>query len=188
MGSLHSLTQQRALTRHDKPHILRAHKRGETFQPLQAPLTVEPPIAPGGRDIGEGTAEHEATARLQRMGEDQYDAAPDVDSKDGHFEVSEWTEDAARNRPECIVCYDNLDNSNTPIRDTTSTCEHEPNVCCRCIIQSLETQSYNKIWDQIECPSCSEPLDYDDMHHHAGKDVFERCVLTLKTFLPRPLI
>ena len=61
----------------------------------------------------------------------------------------------------CLVCFENLDASNTPRRRVTSSCNHEPNVCLTCLCQSIIAQFTGKLWDQIDCPTCSARLGYE---------------------------
>lgn len=75
---------------------------------------------------------------------------------------------------ECSVCWSTLDASNRPQQRTTSSCQREVDICRRCIATSIDTQFNHKVWDQIGCPSCNEPLDYHDMQHFADKETFER--------------
>ena len=45
----------------------------------------------------------------------------------------------------CLVCFENLDASNTPRRRVTSSCNHEPNVCLSCLSQSITVQFTGKV-------------------------------------------
>lgn len=75
---------------------------------------------------------------------------------------------------DCIVCYDALNTQTVPQRRITSTCNHEPDVCRTCLATSISTQFNSKVWDQINCPSCSQRLDFQDVKAFADPDVFTR--------------
>ena len=73
---------------------------------------------------------------------------------------------------ECSVCYEIMNNSNTPRRKTTRSCAHNPDVCLPCLSSAIATQFTSKMWDRIGCPSCNEPLDYHDIKLFADSVTF----------------
>ena len=77
-------------------------------------------------------------------------------------------------RLDCVVCLEGLGPHNAPQRKITSACDHEPNVCLSCLTQSISAQFTSKLWDQIDCPSCSARLDHQDVQAFAEAEVFGR--------------
>lgn len=76
--------------------------------------------------------------------------------------------------PQCVVCYQQLKPTNRIQRKITSGCDHEPDVCKECLIVSIKIQFRDKMWDQIECPSCPQRLSHHDMQLFADKDTFNK--------------
>lgn len=81
---------------------------------------------------------------------------------------------------DCIVCFETLEPTVFPKRTTTAACSHKPDVCLQCLSSSITTQSRDKMWDQIGCPSCGERLGYTDVQAFADSVVFERQELTFE--------
>ncbi len=79
-------------------------------------------------------------------------------------------------RLDCVVCFEGLGPTNAPQRKIASACDHEANVCLSCLSQSIATQFASKVWDQINCPSCSARLEHQDVRAFADAEVFERWV------------
>lgn len=75
---------------------------------------------------------------------------------------------------DCVVCLETLNAQNIPKRKITSTCDHEPDVCKSCLTTSISTQLDSKVWDQIDCPSCGQRLDFRDVKAFADPVVFAR--------------
>ena len=75
---------------------------------------------------------------------------------------------------ECSVCFEHLGPANKPRRNITGTCNHEPDVCNNCLRESIASQFANKIWDQIDCPTCNARLAYKDIKLFADSSVFGR--------------
>ena len=63
---------------------------------------------------------------------------------------------------ECVVCYDSI-TSNHLTRLSTISCDHLPNMCQLCLVQHITSSIDGKMWDQVDCPSCNERLDYQDI-------------------------
>ena len=74
---------------------------------------------------------------------------------------------------ECSICLQDLPANRFPKR-ITGTCDHDSNVCFECLCSSITTQFASKVWNQIECPTCWERLQYMDMKMFADSEVFER--------------
>ena len=79
---------------------------------------------------------------------------------------------------DCVVCFENLTVENTPKRNITTSCTHEPDVCTACLSTSISTQFTGKVWDQIDCPTCGERLGYQDVQEFGDSKVFGRLKLT----------
>ena len=77
---------------------------------------------------------------------------------------------------ECSVCLESLGLDRFPKRNITSTCNHAPDVCLSCLAQSIATQVSTKVWDQIDCPTCSERLQHTDVKEFASSVIFGKYV------------
>lgn len=77
---------------------------------------------------------------------------------------------------ECGVCLTTPGLERFPKRNITSTCNHTPNVCLSCLEQSIATQFSTKVWDQIDCPTCSQRLEHSDVKKFASSVVFGKYV------------
>ena len=77
---------------------------------------------------------------------------------------------------ECLVCYDSFNAAETPVRQPTSSCEHEVNICKPCISASISSQLETRIWTRISCPAmfCNQLLDYNDVQEFAEPQTFAR--------------
>lgn len=75
---------------------------------------------------------------------------------------------------DCVVCFEILSPQNTPKRKITSSCNHEPDVCRPCLTTSISTQFNSKVWDQIDCPTCGQRLEFQDVKAFADSIVFGR--------------
>ena len=82
------------------------------------------------------------------------------------------------NERECAICLESLPLLDFPVRDITSSCNHEPNICASCLSKSIATQFTTKAWNIIDCPTCSQRLDYADVMNFADNATFEKCVST----------
>lgn len=74
----------------------------------------------------------------------------------------------------CVVCIETLRLEAFPSRKITPACSHEPDVCLDCLAQHITSQSSNKMWNHIDCPSCSARLGYEDVRAFATAGTFER--------------
>lgn len=77
---------------------------------------------------------------------------------------------------ECIICYNSLDQVKTLVRQPTSSCRHEANVCKPCVSASITSQLDTKVWTRIDCPisGCDELLEYGDIQAFADPQIFAR--------------
>ena len=76
----------------------------------------------------------------------------------------------------CQICYETLPGPNFPQRAPTSNCDHPANVCSACLAKSLAQQMDQRMWDQIDCPVCSERLGFFDVKEFADIATFEKSV------------
>ena len=151
MHQLHLLVQEYDLGSQDRWEILNAHENGVKL-PRRKPRVrrVPHPALPDSKAIGRRQiARNQAKVR----------PAPKV----------------ANALPrDCVVCFETLDPQNTPKRKITPLCNHEPNVCKSCLTTSISTQFNSKVWDQIDCPTCSQRLGFQDVKTFADSVVFGR--------------
>ena len=77
---------------------------------------------------------------------------------------------------ECLICYDSFNPAETPVRQPTSSCEHEVNICKSCLSASISSQLETRIWTRISCPAtaCNQLLDYNDVQEFAEPQTFAR--------------
>ena len=77
---------------------------------------------------------------------------------------------------ECIICYSSFDLAETVMRQPTSSCKHETNVCKPCLSASISSQLDTKLWTRIGCPAsdCEELLEYRDIQEFAEPPIFAR--------------
>ena len=77
---------------------------------------------------------------------------------------------------ECLICYDSFNPAETPVRQPTSSCEHEVNICKSCLSASISSQLETRMWTRISCPAmaCDKLLDYNDVQEFAEPETFAR--------------
>lgn len=77
---------------------------------------------------------------------------------------------------ECIVCFSSFEPAKTLMRQPTSSCVHEVNICRPCLSTSISSQIEAKLWTRIGCPApaCGEYLGYGDIQEFAEPQVFAR--------------
>jgi hypothetical protein len=75
---------------------------------------------------------------------------------------------------ECMVCTESRSLSRFSSYPPTKHCNHNLDVCRRCLRTWISTTFKTKIWNEIDCPTCSKRLDYEDMFHHASADIFHK--------------
>ena len=78
--------------------------------------------------------------------------------------------------PECTICYTSFNLAKTHMRQPTSSCRHEANVCKPCLSASISTQLDTKVWTRVGCPApdCEELLEYHDIQAFAEPQIFAR--------------
>lgn len=77
---------------------------------------------------------------------------------------------------DCLICYSSFDPIKTPMRQPTSSCIHEVNICKPCLSASITSQLEYKLWTRISCPAslCEEILEYGDVQEFAEPQIFAR--------------
>ena len=149
---LQRLINEQALTRNDKLEILEAYRTREI-------------LGPQSRQSYRRWRLHRALPQgPQSTVDNDCDQDGRIDFKETRLEQS----------CPCSICFESLDNSNTPTINLTSSCQHERIVCSTCIATSIATQINDKIWDKISCPTCGEHLGYHDIQTFADQVTFER--------------
>ncbi|KAJ4984141.1 E3 ubiquitin-protein ligase RNF19B [Stagonosporopsis vannaccii] len=79
-----------------------------------------------------------------------------------------------RQKKECVICTDNRCLSHFPSHAPTERCSHKADVCRRCLRQWITTTFAEKVWDEVNCPMCSERLDYEDVREFAPSEIFRK--------------
>ena len=74
----------------------------------------------------------------------------------------------------CHVCCESQSSTHFSSRSPTSTCKHSVEVCRLCLEKSIAEQMDQKIWDQIDCPVCTERLQFFDVKEFADLVTFEK--------------
>lgn len=109
--------------------------------------------------------------------EKEMDAPPEPGSFANDGEANDFESDIPREAvmlQNCGVCIESLSLEAFPNRKITPACSHEPDVCLDCLAQHITSQSCNKVWNHIDCPSCSARLGYEDVRAFATAGTFER--------------
>lgn len=172
MHQLHLLIQEHDLDRLDRTEIFNAHNSGELLPPLKPRVrTVPRPTFPNRgaiarRDISRSQTQAGTTS--------QHTLATTAQARNDALITTPMPNVANALPRDCVVCFETLSLKNTPKRKVTSSCNHEPEVCRSCITTSISTQFNSKVWDQIDCPTCGQRLDFQDVKAFADSVVFGR--------------
>jgi len=75
---------------------------------------------------------------------------------------------------ECSICAETRHNADFPLLSITANCAHPPEACFECVQTSIRTDLSTKLWTNIRCLECSEPLDYVDVQRYADEKTFAR--------------
>lgn len=77
---------------------------------------------------------------------------------------------------EYLICYASFDPAKTLMRQPTSSCVHDVNICRPCLSASISSQLEAKLWTCIGCPAsaCEEILKYGDIEGFAEPQIFAR--------------
>lgn len=182
LRELDVLVRQRNLSIHYCRVILAGSRPTRTLVATAAQVSSAPPafanlfphlanrIHLEGRD-GSAKSVDDSTS------EEEMDAPPEPGSfaNDGESNDSEWdTQRGAVMLQDCGVCIEPLRLEAFPNRKITPACSHEPDVCLDCLAQHITSQFCNKMWNHIDCPSCSARLLYEDVRAFATVGTFER--------------
>jgi hypothetical protein len=81
--------------------------------------------------------------------------------------------DSERPTQECIVCTEERMLESDFIC-TTDTCTHLPQTCFICIQNHIKSNLEYRRWNDIRCPECNEPIQYQDVERLADPETFER--------------
>ena len=178
MHELHMLVQEYDLDSADRKEIFNARKNGQPLPPrknkvrnVEHPKNWEP--------------DRIITRNKARAGASSLPAATTLNADTlqtpngvGIFNsISEVTSDLTR---ECVVCFEALSPENTPMRRVTSSCNHEPDVCRPCLATSISSQLDSRVWDQIDCPTCGQRLNFQDVKAFADSPVLRRSESSIK--------
>jgi hypothetical protein len=106
-------------------------------------------------DRGTENKEHKVRTRLSRS--------------DSHHTSIRLTKD-------CIVCTDTRSLHRFPDRTPTDQCNHDVDVCRRCLRAWIQSEFSTKIWNEINCPVCATRMQYEDISEFAPREVFHRLV------------
>ena len=75
---------------------------------------------------------------------------------------------------ECSSGLHPLNDENVPKRSVTAGCEHELNVCIDCLKKHIAIKMTELSPDQIECPTCTQRLDFVAIRDFADQATFEK--------------
>ena len=79
-----------------------------------------------------------------------------------------------RDQIECNVCTETKHSSYFPAGKITEKCRHTVDVCTECLTEWIDVQSHDKIWNEIDCPSCGSRLAPEDINKYGSRDVKNR--------------
>ena len=153
------LVQEHGLGPADRKSILNPSKNGNTPQ-RRVPRPTFPPVEVVGRRHSSRVQKARTKTAARKARKNSVTTAP--------------TPEAVNLPRDCVVCFETLTVENTPMRKITPSCDHEPDVCTTCLSTSISTQFTGKVWDQIDCPTCGERLEYQDVQEFADSEVFGR--------------
>lgn len=179
LRELDILVRQRDLSVQDRREILadRATRTliataVQTSSVLQAPANFLPPLA----DFVHPEARDDSTTSADDNNIEDMDVKPNTVSVNDS-EANERDSDSEMgvdNDKSCEVCFERLTLEAFPTRKTTAACSHEADVCFRCLAHFITSQNWDKMWNHIDCPSCSARLGYEDVRAFATAATFER--------------
>lgn len=166
MHELDLLVQEYDLRPADRKSILNASKKGKPPRRRprvrRVPHPTFPPVEVVGRKRpSRGQPKAGTKKAAPKACKDSVITAP----------TPEVVDDLPR---DCVVCFETLTAQNTPERKITLSCDHEPDVCMICLSTSISTQLTSKVWDQINCPTCGERLEHQDVKEFGDSATFGR--------------
>ena len=177
MHELDLLVQERDLDFTDRMEILNADKRGGRLPKRKRRVRKVPhPTFPDWKAVARRElARNQAQTRPRTQPAVAASLAATPQAPNENLAYARPNVDSAV-AGDCAVCFETLNPQNTPRRKITSSCNHEPDTCKSCLTTSISTQLDNKVWDQIDCPTCGQRLDYKDVKAFADPIVFGRSV------------
>lgn len=177
MHELHLLVQDYDLNRADRTEIFSARKSGGT-PPRRKPRVrrVPHPIFPDWVAVArrEDIVRNRDQPGTTPQSTEAATTAPAAQAPNDSDLTTLMPNIASVLPGDCVVCFEKLSPQNTPKRKTTSSCNHEPDVCRSCLTTSISTQFNSKVWDQIDCPTCGRRLEFQDVKAFADSVVFGR--------------
>ena len=84
-----------------------------------------------------------------------------------------------RERRDCIICADTRSLHRFPVRPPTVQCQHEVDVCRKCLRTWIQTEFATKIWDEDELPR----MFYAHAVRRHARVCANRCISTVSQFL-----
>ena len=186
MRHLDRLVRELDLNRNDRLEFYKAYRNGNVPPPLKpiipralsnsiedsSPLEAAPTTSNGYQPNGDDTPQ---SSEAQRSNDSRESKDTLIEDDDTLMEdVGNRTASNATVLITCNVCLESLEPTAFPKRQTTTACDHNPDVCLQCLSHSITAQFENKMWDQIDCPSCGQRLGFLDVKAFAEPAVFER--------------
>lgn len=180
MRRLAPLVEERGLTRFDRLEIARYSRGGGGRaggpRPPQKPVVLRTTASGGNHDtriLAEVKQSPPTTPSNDETA--QQLAQPTWSTNEPPEAVSARDVTGAEaSNPPCAVCFEDLSTQTSPDRKITNSCSHELDVCRPCLSRSISTQFTSKVWNQIDCPTCGERLDFHDVKDFAESEIFER--------------
>ena len=138
--------------------------RFRTSQPIASSSTVSGPVTSAsdtnrptdedhttGGPTGEARRENERLPQTFRtfppITNSPTTSGPAISTPSTTRYIGEGSAAPGATERECSICLDSLRLERFLKRNTTSTCNHTPDVCLSCLAQSIATQFSTKVWD-----------------------------------------
>ena len=179
LRELHELVQQRNLSTSDRIKILARPTdpgRNCCSKTISTASLCKSSSAPANRVYSEARRDSTRSADDSDL-EEEPEAYPEKATFANDGEANDLDSDIEMRvdiEKHCKVCFESFTLGAFPTRKTTAACSHEPDVCLSCLAQSITSQSRDKMWNHIDCPSCSARLGYEDVRAFATAATFER--------------
>jgi hypothetical protein len=71
----------------------------------------------------------------------------------------------------CTVCTEYLPPYRFPTRTPTTSCEHPPDTCRRCVRKWIRFSFLTRQWHHIDCPECDQRLQHEDLKAFADPEL-----------------
>ena len=177
IDSLNQLAAQRGLTPKDRVAFFKAHKAGRRLPPRKA-LVRAPIAAPRLPQIADtlpaDRAERPKTFLRPRDLTHTRNTHPVSSNHVASGPSTPKTTQAVIT--ECIICFNLFEPAKILMRQPTSSCVHEVNICKPCLSTWISSRMEANLWTRIGCPAppCGEYLEYGDIQEFAEPEVFAR--------------